>query len=85
MDSEASNFVIEDLDNIGIHYAQTLREWKYKLFANRANIEKLGFDATFFRTWEYYFSYCEAGFSSRVLGNLHLILIRPNNKNLGTL
>ena len=83
--TEVSNFVIEDLDNVGIHYARTLREWKYKLFANRANIEKLGFDETFFRTWEYYFSYCEAGFASRALGNLHLILTRPNNKNLGTL
>lgn len=83
--TEASNFVIEDLDNIGIHYAQTLRAWKYKLFSNRSNIEKLGFDETFFRTWEYYFSYCEAGFASRVLGNLHLVLTRPNNKNLGTL
>ena len=82
--TEASNFIIEDLENIGIYYARTLQEWKRKLFANRASIEKLGFDEKLFRTWEYYFSYCEAGFASRVLGDLQLILTRPNNKNLGT-
>ena len=36
----------------------------------------LGFDPTFVRKWEYYFSYCEAGFRNRLVRNYHLVLAR---------
>jgi cyclopropane-fatty-acyl-phospholipid synthase len=36
----------------------------------------MGFDDVFVRKWEYYFSYCEAGFAARILNNLQLILRR---------
>ncbi|GMU54006.1 MAG: hypothetical protein AMXMBFR33_31520 [Candidatus Xenobia bacterium] len=74
-----SRFLIESLENIGIHYARTLREWRRRFLSKK---ELLGKDRHFLRTWEYYFSYCEAGFSTRTLGDLQLVLTRVNNPSL---
>ena len=41
------------------------------------NISPLGFDETFKRMWEFYLSYCEAGFKSR---NINLIQFSMSNK-----
>lgn len=77
-----SRFIIESAENIGVHYARTLREWRRALRANAGRVRALGFDEVFLRTWDYYFSYCEAGFATRTLGDLQLVLTRPNNKSL---
>ncbi|UPT74339.1 MAG: cyclopropane-fatty-acyl-phospholipid synthase family protein [Elusimicrobiota bacterium] len=77
-----SNLMVENVENIGIHYARTLREWRDALQSRSADAKALGFDDEFLRTWEYYFSYCEAGFAARVLGDLQLVLTRPNNARL---
>jgi len=46
----------------GQSYAQTLSIWRDRFMAAWPAIEKLGFDASFKRMWEYYLCYCEAGF-----------------------
>ena len=43
-------------------YAITLAEWRRRFVAARAEVARLGFDPAFCRLWEYYLSYCEAGF-----------------------
>lgn len=80
--TERSGLVVESVENIGIHYARTLREWRAALFAKRERVRALGFDDSFLRTWDYYFSYCEAGFATRTLGDLQLVLTRPRNRRL---
>lgn len=77
-----SSFVIEKLDNMGIHYARTLREWRRAFKENNQTLDQLGYDEAFKRTWEYYLCYCEAGFNTRTLGTLQFVLSRPNNKKL---
>jgi cyclopropane-fatty-acyl-phospholipid synthase len=79
----SSRLVVEELDNIGIHYARTLREWRASFLARRDEVRKLGFDEIFLRKWDYYLCYCEAAFASRTLNNLHLLLTRPGNPALG--
>ena len=74
--------MVESVENIGAHYAPTLREWRRALLSRQAEVKALGFDEVFLRTWDYYFSYCEAGFSTRTLGDLQLVLTRPNNRRL---
>jgi cyclopropane-fatty-acyl-phospholipid synthase len=80
--TQNTNLVVEDMENIGIHYARTLREWRRALLAKGDQVRAQGFDDAFLRTWEYYFSYCEAGFGTRTLGDVQLVLTRPNNKNI---
>ena len=42
----------------------------------------LGFDEPFLRTWEYYLAFCEAGFRTRALRDVQLVLTRPLNQAL---
>lgn len=71
-----TRLVIDRLENIGPHYALTLRRWREAFLAQRPAIRALGFDDTFLRRWEYYLAYCEAGFAERVLGDLQFTLRR---------
>jgi len=58
-------------------YAKTLNIWKENFFKTWDNISPLGFDETFKRMWEFYLSYCEAGFKAR---NINLIQCSMSNK-----
>jgi cyclopropane-fatty-acyl-phospholipid synthase len=78
----SSRLVVERVDNIGYDYARTLREWRQRFHARQAEVLALGFDRRFIRMWDYYLSYCEAGFEGRILSNLQLVLTRPNNSSL---
>jgi cyclopropane-fatty-acyl-phospholipid synthase len=72
-----SSLNIDHLDNIGIHYAETLRRWRDAFEQQHDTLAELGCDETFQRKWIYYFCYCEAGFQTRFTNNLHLVLARP--------
>jgi cyclopropane-fatty-acyl-phospholipid synthase len=74
--TKSSDFVVEHLENIGPHYARTLREWRLRFEQNWDFIRNLGFDERFRRIWNYYFCYCEAGFEQRVTDNYQLLLAR---------
>ena len=39
-----------------------MRRWQQRFLATWPEIEPLGFDRRFQRMWQYYLSYCEAGF-----------------------
>ncbi len=71
-----STLVVQDVENIGIHYARTLTEWRARFLARWDEIAPLGFDERFRRKWLYYLAYCEAGFATRTLGDLILVLAR---------
>lgn len=73
--------IVDIVENIGPHYAKTLRIWKENFMAHfDARIrpaliaEHSGMtegDAKLFRRkWEYYFTYCEAGFNTKTLGDV---------------
>jgi len=50
----------------GMHYAKTLREWRKNLVNNKERILTLGYTMSDFRTYEYYFSVCEAAFLNNI-------------------
>ncbi len=58
-------------------YAKTLETWRENFIKVWSNIAPLGFDETFKRMWEFYLSYCEAGFKSK---NIDLIQFSMSNK-----
>lgn len=76
------NFVLEHVENLAPHYARTLMEWRRRFREKLSELPDMGFDVQFQRTWDYYLSYCEAGFASRTLNVLQLVFSRPNNKVL---
>lgn len=46
----------------GVSYAETLAEWGRRFRGAWGEITQLGFDERFKRLWQFYLSYCEAGF-----------------------
>ena len=60
----------------GQDYAETLRRWATAFNAETERVHQLGFDASFRRKWNYYFSYCEAGFNAELIDVQHVVLQR---------
>jgi cyclopropane-fatty-acyl-phospholipid synthase len=72
----ASDLHIEDVEDIGPHYATTLARWRDNFLARLAEVRALGYPDEFIRMWEFYLCYCEAGFAERALGDVQLLLRR---------
>ena len=75
--SQASHLRIASSNEIGQHYAPTLRMWRERFLDRWDDVCGLGFDDTFRRTWEFYLAYCEAGFRSGAIGDVQMALQRP--------
>ncbi|MGQ0810826.1 MAG: class I SAM-dependent methyltransferase [Nitrospiraceae bacterium] len=75
--SRTTDFSLFHLEDIGAHYAPTLREWRRGLMANVGQIRQLGFSEEFVRLWDYYFCYCEGGFIERSISNVHMLFVKP--------
>ena len=66
------------LEDIGPHYATTLKKWRERFFANIEQVRQLGYPERFIRMWEYYLCYCEGGFRQQSIGTVQLLLTKPN-------
>lgn len=60
--AQRAGFTIAHAETFGEAYASTLAEWRRRFDAAWPRIAALGFQADFQRLWDYYLSYCEAGF-----------------------
>ena len=47
----------------GQDYARTCRTWSERLVGERERIQRLGYDARFLRSWQYYLEICAASFA----------------------
>ncbi|BFM19165.1 cyclopropane-fatty-acyl-phospholipid synthase family protein [Gilvimarinus japonicus] len=65
------------MEEIGEDYALTLAHWNRRFHDKLDEVKALGFSDTFIRMWEYYLSYCEGGFSERVIGTGQFLLGKP--------
>ena len=69
------------LEDIGMHYALTLQEWRRRFLRNLAEVRGLGFDEHFLRKWDYYLAYCEGSFAERYISDVQLVLTKVANRN----
>ena len=67
---------LEQAESIGRHYAPTLSAWRERFNAHAGDLRNMGFDDAFQRKWNYYFSYCEAGFATGYIDDWLLTLSR---------
>jgi cyclopropane-fatty-acyl-phospholipid synthase len=79
----ASRLMVHDVEEIGHHYAETLRRWRERFFERLDDVRGLGYDERFVRTWDFYLAFCEAAFRTRSLRDVHLVLTRPLNEAIG--
>ena len=78
----SSRLTILDVDEIGPHYAETLRRWRENIHERIGDVRALGYDRTFERTWDFYLAFCEAGFRLRALRDVQLTLSRSLNESV---
>ena len=75
--SRNTGLILKSYNSYGQHYSQTLSKWRENFINSWNNIAKQGFDNSFKKIWDFYFSYCEAGFRSK---NIDLIQFSVRNK-----
>ena len=75
--AEKNQLRLETINSYSNDYAKTLSTWKGNFFKTWDNISPLGFDDYFKRMWEFYLSYCEAGFKAK---NIDLIQFSMSNR-----
>jgi len=61
----------------GHDYAETLKRWRERFLARRADVLAAGFDQRFMHIWEFYLAYCEAGFAEDNLDVMQFTLRKP--------
>ena len=74
---DETRFTMRWVEAIGPDYARTLALWRENFLASTEQLEAMGYDQFFRRTWEYYLAYCQAGFNCRVIDDYQIVLARP--------
>jgi cyclopropane-fatty-acyl-phospholipid synthase len=58
---ERAGLMVADVETLRLHYAETLKEWRRRFAANRAEIARI-YDEPFCRMWEFYLAGSEMTF-----------------------
>jgi len=75
--TKSTDMRVIHLEDIGPHYATTLRHWHDRFFARIAELQKLGYSDSFIRMWQFYLCYCESAFTERAIGDVQMLIMRP--------
>jgi cyclopropane-fatty-acyl-phospholipid synthase len=75
--AKTTDMRIFHLEDIGPHYATTLRLWRERFLANIERVKQMGYPERFIRMWHYYLCYCEGGFRQQAIGTVQLLLTKP--------
>ncbi|HEV2689837.1 MAG TPA: cyclopropane-fatty-acyl-phospholipid synthase family protein [Bryobacteraceae bacterium] len=67
-------------EDLGVHYARTLAEWRARFNAKLTEVRALGFDDRFICMWDYYLAYCEGAFLERHVSDFQLMLTKTHNQ-----
>ncbi len=71
-----TDFILQDLKNIGSDYAKTLVDWRHRFESHYDDHRQQGLDDDFLRLWRFYFCYCEAGFLTKNISAVQLVFDR---------
>jgi len=78
--TRSSDLRIYHLEDIGAHYAETLKRWRDAFTTNLNKIWSMGFGEEFLRMWHYYYCYCEGAFRERAIGNVQVLFVKPESR-----
>jgi cyclopropane-fatty-acyl-phospholipid synthase len=73
----ATDLRLTHREEIGPHYATTLRHWRERFSDRIEEVRRMGYPERFVRLWHYYLAYCEAGFAERYIGDVQVLLAKP--------
>ncbi len=78
---EPSRFSILDIENLRLHYAQTLRHWLKRFEASAETVARM-FDRRFVRAWRLYLAGSCASFTSGSLQLFQVVFARPGANDI---
>jgi len=76
--ARATDLSVVDLEDIGCHYAETLRRWAANLASHEPELRRLEVGTEFRRLWTLYLAYCEAAFLERHVSDVQIVLAKPS-------
>jgi cyclopropane-fatty-acyl-phospholipid synthase len=63
---EKAGLLVNDIEILRLHYAETLQRWRERFLAHRADVERL-YDQRFVRMWEFYLAAAEMAFRAQAM------------------
>ena len=69
-----TDFIIRNVHDIGLDYAQTLVHWREAFLEKKDELDSQGYDQKFKNLWLYYLGYCEGGFLERRISAQQLLV-----------
>ena len=78
--TRASDLRLFHLEDLTPNYAETLKHWRMRMFQNIDRVRALGYPEEFIRMWEFYLCYCEGGFRERHIGDVQMLLTKPESR-----
>jgi len=78
--ARSTDMKLSHLEDIGPHYATTLRHWRLNFLRNLDAVRAQHYPESFIRMWEFYLCYCEAGFEERAIGDVQMLLAKPGSR-----
>ena len=77
-----TDLAMVDMEDITKHYAVTLNRWRKNFMYVIPKVKEMGYSQAFINMWEFYFLYCEAGFSERNIGDVQMIFAKSGSRNI---
>jgi cyclopropane-fatty-acyl-phospholipid synthase len=68
---ERAGLLVNDIEILRLHYAQTLKAWRERFLAHREEVERM-YDARFVRMWEFYLAASEMAFREQAMMNFQI-------------
>jgi cyclopropane-fatty-acyl-phospholipid synthase len=75
--SHASDLRLAQVEEFGLHYAETLRRWRRSFLDRLDDVRRQGYPERFIRLWTYYLCYCEAAFEEKQIGVVQIQFDKP--------
>ncbi|WP_375749033.1 class I SAM-dependent methyltransferase [Vibrio sp. HN007] len=75
--SQYTDMVVNEIQDIGLHYARTLKDWNQAFEKSWPELKQLGYSEDFRRLWLFYLCYCEGAFIERAISTHHIVARKP--------
>jgi cyclopropane-fatty-acyl-phospholipid synthase len=63
---ERAGLLVDDIEILRLHYAETLKAWRQRFLAHRDDVERI-YDPRFVRMWEFYLASSEMAFRKQAM------------------
>ena len=76
--AEKTDMRLLGLEDIGLHYATTLKDWRRNFHACLDEVRQQGYPDSFIRMWEFYLCYSEGAFLERAISDVLILFSKPD-------